>query len=147
MSLVACTSGGGDVSIDVTHDVCTPITISSPSATASQLTGIDDAFTMWRRHGVHTLERAAVGMIEIRFEPASGLFFGVYDDEHSVIYINQAITDPDKLSVVIAHELGHSFGLDHISGRASLMNPGNTSVLPTTADDAEVQRLWGPCAP
>lgn len=147
VSIVGCSSGGDDVSIDVIHDVCTPITISSPSATASQLTGIDAAFSMWRGQGVHTLERVTAGMIEVRFEPASGLFFGLYDDENSVIYINQTITDPAKLSVVIAHELGHAFGLDHISGRPSLMNPGNTGVLPTSEDDAAVQELWGPCPP
>ncbi len=147
MSLVGCSSGNRDVSIDVVHDVCTPITVSSPSATASQLTGIEAAFTVWRGHGVHTLEPATDGMIEIRFEPASGLFFGLYDDENSVIYINEAITDPAKLSVVIAHELGHAFGLAHISGRPSLMNPGNTGVLPTHEDDAAVLALWGTCAP
>jgi hypothetical protein len=146
-SLVACSSGGGDVSINVTHDVCTPITISSPTANAAQLAAIDDAFALWRSHGVETLERADQGLIEVRFEPASGLFFGLYDDESSVIYINQTITDQAKLQIVIAHELGHSFGLAHVSGRSSLMNPGNTTVLPTAEDDADVQRLWGPCAP
>lgn len=145
-SLVAC-SGGGDVTIDVTHDVCTPITISSPAATASQMTGIDDAFALWRSHGVDTLERGSEGVIEVRFEPAAGLFFGLYDDENSVIYINAAITDPEKLQIVIAHELGHAFGLEHVTGRASLMNPGNFGVLPTAEDEAAVDALWRPCAP
>jgi hypothetical protein len=146
-SLVACSSGGGDVSIDVTHDVCAPITVSSPTATEAQLAGIDEALTLWRSHGVERLEREDQGMIEIQFEPASGLFFGLYDDENSVIYINQSITDPVKLHIVIAHELGHAFGLAHVSGRPSLMNPGNTGVLPTTEDSAELQALWGSCAP
>jgi len=145
-SLVAC-SGGGDVSIDVTHDVCAPITISSASATASQLTGIEDAFTLWRSRGVDTLERGSEGMVEIRFEAAAGPFFGLYDDENSVIYINASITDPEKLRVVIAHELGHAFGLEHVSGRPSLMNPGNIAILPTAEDEAAVHELWGPCAP
>lgn len=146
-SLVAC-SGGGDVSIDVTYDVCTPITIFSPAATASQMKGIEDAFSLWRSHGVNTLERGSEGsMIEVRFEAAAGAFFGLYDDENSVIYINSAITDPEKLKIVIAHELGHSFGLVHVSGRPSLMNPGNTGVLPTAEDEAAVHELWGPCAP
>lgn len=145
-SLVAC-SGGGDVSIDVTHDVCAPITVTAPTATAAQLAGIDDALTLWRSHGVETLERADQGMIEIQFEPAAGLFFGLYDDENSVIYINQSITDPAKLQIVIAHELGHAFGLVHVAGTPSLMNPGNFEVPPTAEDDARVQELWGPCAP
>lgn len=144
---MACNGGGSDVTIDVTHDVCAPITISSPSATGAQLTGIENAFALWRRHGVDTLELGGHGMIEVRFEPAAGVFFGLYDDENSVIYINQSITDPTSLSIVIAHELGHAFGLEHVSGTPSLMNPGNIEIQPTAADDARVQELWGSCAP
>lgn len=146
-ALLGGCSGGGDVTIDVTHDVCAPIVVTSAAATPPQLAGIDDALALWRSHGVASIERADGAGLEIRFESAAEAFYGVYDDEHGIIYINRAITDPAALSIVIAHELGHAFGLDHVSGRPSLMNPGNTGVLPTAEDDAAVQALWGPCPP
>ena len=48
---------------------------------------------------------------------------------------------------VIAHELGHAFGLFHVpaSERISLMNPGNLTTPPTTADQAALAALWGSC--
>ena len=145
-ALVGC-SRGDDVTIDVTHDVCAPITLASASMTDGQATGIDDAIALWQARGVGTLERVAdAATIEVRFESAAEAFHGVYDDENGIIYINTAITDPRPLAIVIAHELGHAFGLDHIAGRPSLMNAGNTLVLPTAEDDAAVQALWGPCA-
>lgn len=116
--------------------------------TEVQATGIDDALMLWRAHGVSSIERTdAEPALEIRFERAAGAFYGLYDDEHSIIYINAEIIDPRRLEIVIAHELGHAFGLDHITGRPSLMNPGNDDVLPTAEDNAAVQALWGPCPP
>lgn len=118
--------------------------------TEVEATGIDDALVLWRAHGVRSIERSIARMdadpaIEIRFEPAAASFYGLYDDERGIIFINAGITDARALSIVIAHELGHSFGLDHIKGRPSLMNANNDDVLPTAEDDAVVQALWGPC--
>jgi predicted Zn-dependent protease len=48
---------------------------------------------------------------------------------------------------VIAHELGHAFGLVHVSPdtRPSVMNPGNTTVAPNDGDRAALEALWGTC--
>ena len=91
---------------------------------------------------------AGTDSIQLRFEPAALAFHGLYDDETSVVYINSDIEALAPLSVVIAHELGHSFGLPHVPSneRRSLMNPGNLITPPTDADQAAVAALWGTCA-
>jgi hypothetical protein len=135
------------------HDVCAPISLAVNTPNDTQRAGIDRALALWRDHGIETVRIMADGgppgaaMIELRFEPAALPFHGLYDDETSVVYINSAIADPSPLAIVIAHELGHAFGLPHVAAaeRASLMNPGNLVTPPTAGDRAELEALWGPC--
>lgn len=89
----------------------------------------------------------AVGPIEIRFGDAAETFHGVYDPSSATITINRALTDRAALAIVIAHELGHVFGLAHVAAatRASLMNPGNLATPPTDADRRTLEALWGTC--
>lgn len=145
--LGACGSGGGDETIDITHDACTPIGVTTASSTQPQAIGISDALQMWRERGVPMLGDSGETAIEVRFERAAPSFYGLYDDESGIIFINDAITDPSSLSIVIAHELGHAFGLPHITDRTSLMNPGNVATAANEADAAALQALWGRCAP
>jgi hypothetical protein len=121
--------------------------------TPAQQAGLDGALALWRDHGIggmSVVEGAAAGAaaLEIRFEPAALAFHGVYDDETGIVYINRAIEDTEPLSIVIAHELGHAFGLPHVTfaERLSLMNPGNYVTPPTDGDRAAIEALWGPCA-
>ena len=114
---------GGDAHLDLVFDVCAPIRLSAPGATAAQLAGVDAAAALWRDHGV-------------------------YEDEVGVVFVNTDLTDPDARTITIAHELGHAFGLWHVaaSERPSIMNPGNLQVLPTVDDQAALAARWGTCA-
>jgi len=134
------------------HDVCAPIALTVSGPTDAQRAGIDGALGLWREHGVGTLSvvdgvAAGPAAIELRFQEAALPFHGLYDDETGVVYINRAIEDLTPLAIVIAHELGHAFGLPHVpfAERSSLMNPGNFVTPPTDADRAAVEALWGRC--
>jgi hypothetical protein len=149
----ACGGGPADTTIDLVHDVCASTSITVHDPTDAQRVGIDGALTLWRDHGVRRLSMGpgdgAVddAAIELRFEAAAPPFHGLYDDETGVVYINRGILEPTALAIVIAHELGHSFGLPHVDAaeRHSLMNPGNLVTPPTEADQAAIEALWGPC--
>lgn len=149
--LVAACSGSSDHTIDVAHDVCAPIALTARSASTGQLAGIDGALASWRTRGAATVAMSEssgdAAAIDIRFEAAALAFHGHYDDETSVVYINNAISDPSALAIVIAHELGHAFGLSHIAAaeRRSLMNPGNLVTPPTEGDQQALEARWGPC--
>lgn len=134
-----------DQTIDITHDPCAGTTLGG-GETDAQRAGIDAAIALWAGEGA-ALARSDAPAIEIRFEAASGAFHGVYDDEHGVIHINNAVVDPGELAIVIAHELGHAFGLVHVTDHVSLMNPGNLTTPPTDEDRQAVEALWGACQP
>jgi hypothetical protein len=144
------------------HDVCAPISLTVQQPNDFQRAGIDGALELWRARGIQTVsvadgatagtERGADalergGVIELRFEAAAGPFHGLYDDETGIMYVNSGIEALIPLSIVIAHELGHSFGLPHVESdeRTSLMNPGNLITPPNEADQAAIEALWGPC--
>lgn len=149
----ACGSGGGDDTIDITHDACAPIILTTSTLTEVQTDGILDAIALWRARGVPALtvrdaaQRAftTAPSIVLEFDDAAPAFHGLYDDERAVIYVNRGLTHRAALSIVIAHELGHAFGLEHVTGRASLMNPGNLTTPPNEEDEVALEALWGDC--
>lgn len=116
-----------------------------------------DALALWAGHGLAamTMTTAAAGAdpsetISVRFADAAETFHGQYDPDAAAIYINRDLatgTTPDALAIVIAHELGHVYGLVHIDPdqRVSLMNAGNLTTPPTDGDQRALEVLWGAC--
>lgn len=148
-ALAAC-SGSDPVSY-VARDPCAALAITTSAPTALERDGIDAALALWRARGVSAFDPIAVAQassaIEVRFEDAGSAFHGVYDPVSDSVVINRDITERETLAIVIAHELGHVFGLAHVaaSTRVSLMNPGNLVTPPTDGDQRDLEVLWGSC--
>ena len=148
VALAAC--GGADRADYVARDPCVALALHPVGATSAELDGITGAVALWRERGVAAFDAAAgatSGAIEVRFDDAAAAFHGVYDPDQASVLINRDLTDTATLSIVIAHELGHVFGLTHIAPaeRISLMNPGNVATPPTDADQQALEALWGAC--
>jgi hypothetical protein len=150
VAYAACSSSSDATTAAIHFDVCAPILVDAPEATADQLASLDDAIAMWNAQGAAQLARAGTGHtadVTLRFQRAAGNIFGLYDDAAAVIYVNLVLTDEEQRAVTIAHELGHAFGLEHVpsTARASVMNPGNLVHVPDPADAATLRTLWGSC--
>jgi hypothetical protein len=149
LSIVACT--GSDPSY-VARDPCVPLEIAASPANPVERDGIDGAIALWRGRGVMAFESgtgvpSSAPAIEVRFATAGAVFHGVYEPESNSVVINRGLTDPAMVAIVIAHELGHVFGLAHVAAtqRPSLMNPGNLVTPPTDDDQRALEALWGAC--
>jgi Zn-dependent peptidase ImmA (M78 family) len=147
-----CAAKSSDDTLQVVYDVCEPIAlVPGAGADAAELASLDAAIEMWNALGQTRLSRATASSersqrtLEVRFETAAAVFYGVYDDERGLVFINHRLADHEQRAVTIAHELGHAFGLFHISDRVSVMNPQNLDVEPTAEDAADLTALWGDC--
>jgi hypothetical protein len=129
----------------VLHDACNTLTLATPAdATDEQREGIARAASVWNSLGFTRLDVDGTSEpIAVHFEKAAGMFHGLYDTNTGEVLVNQDLTDPAELEVVIAHEVGHAMGLPHVAAekRRSVMNPGNLTVAPTEEDSASVQAL------
>lgn len=132
-------------------DPCTPIVLELPAeSTADERGSVEDAAAMWNQ----------VAFADLRLDPAAegrrlplelvdtALFHGRFDDDEGDIELARRVNRRHPRAVVLAHELGHAFGLYHVdeSDRTSVMNEGNTEIPPTPEDGAALQQLWGDCA-
>jgi len=124
--------------------------VTPTAATTTQAQGLADALALWRARGVTAFDATpapGAPVLRLEFQSAAAIFHGLYDDQAGVIYINDDLTEPATISIVVAHELGHAFGLFHVpaSERLSVMNPGNLAIAPTAEDQRAVEALWGAC--
>jgi hypothetical protein len=144
LALLAACSANANEPIELTHDACAPLALVSTTASTEQLEGLAAAQALWRDRGAPSLGLRAGATLEVRFEDAAPAFHGLYDDTTGLIYINTDLREP-ALAIVVAHELGHAFGLLHVTDRESLMNPGNLATPPTAEDQLALAALWGAC--
>ncbi|HET7504797.1 MAG TPA: hypothetical protein VFK02_27430 [Kofleriaceae bacterium] len=137
----------------VARDPCAALAIDTTTATPEQQGGIADALALWRGRGVAAFDLTApvgdAAAIQIRFDDAAATFHGVYDPASASVLINRDLVDRSMLAIVVAHELGHVFGLAHVplDSRRSLMNPGNVVTPPTDDDQRALEAMWGTCPP
>lgn len=145
MIVLSACGGASDGGIARMFDPCAPITLDTAGATAEQASGVAGGVALWRAAGVTGFDASTGETIGVRFEMAAPAFHGFYDDADGMVYVNTDVVDPDELAIVVAHELGHAFGLVHVQDRTSLMNPGNVSTPPTDGDRSALAALWGAC--
>lgn len=129
-------------------DPCLPIAlVPAEDATAIERSAVASAAARWRETAAAQIEvdGDAESRVPVRFRSASLAFYGYYEDADAAILINRDLIDPTALEIAIAHELGHAFGLLHVTGRRSVMNSGNLTVGPNSDDAAALQALWGSC--
>jgi len=149
--LAGCTDESGGVP-GLTFDACAPLDIGvSPALTTEQMQGVTDALAMWNQAAGTALATptatSSTPLIPLTFQVAAPPFHGLYDDRAGRIFVNQDLTDVDPLRITVAHEIGHAFGLPHVSAsvRLSLMNSGNTTIGVTPGDVSALAALWGRC--
>lgn len=152
---VACAPAPAAGGPAVTFDPCTPLTLApDATATSAQQAGVVAGAALWNASAGSDLLMAAgptadagtTPVLPIHFQVAAAPFHGLYDAPNGQIFVNEDLVGED-LAITVAHEVGHSFGLVHIPPdvRASLMNPGNLTVLPTPQDVATLAGIWGRC--
>jgi hypothetical protein len=90
----------------------------------------------------------AVPTVPIHFQAAGAPFHGLYDPERGEIFINTDLAGHGE-AVAVAHEVGHAFGLVHVSTdeRRSVMNPNNLEEEPNAGDVATLAAGWGGSCP
>jgi hypothetical protein len=163
-----CGEGSPDaVTSALRFDPCHPLVlVLDPGTTADRQAGVQTAADLW--NGVagarlvvaetaaappldavdatasDAASAAAPPTVPLRFQAAAALSHGFYDPVLGAVLVNDDLV-ARPLAVTIAHEVGHAFGLVHVTDRPSVMNPGNLDVEPNASDAAALADLWGQC--
>jgi hypothetical protein len=146
----------------VTFDPCRPLALTPDAdASAPQRAGVAAGMALWtavlpvklslKEASTDTSPDASPAAspaetVPVHFQSAAANFHGLYDAAAAQIFINNDLADA-PLAIAVAHEVGHAFGLAHVSAseRPSVMNPGNLTVEPNAADAASLMSAWGTC--
>lgn len=133
-----CGSEAGNDGPAIVFDPCQPtLLLAGADTTAPERAALGDALALWRSVGGPNLslgDQDAAQILPIGFESAAPAFFGLYRPDRGDILINRQLGDAGARAITLAHEIGHAFGLAHVNGRRSLMNPGNLQVPPAAED-------------
>jgi hypothetical protein len=151
-----CGGGPTPAPAALRFDACGALSLAPDAdATADQIDGITLAASLWNaRAGARlaigsttqpTTTNDATPTVPVHFQSAAGAFHGFYDPHSGEVFVNLDLAGRER-AVTIAHEVGHAFGLPHVSAYASVMNPGNLTVEPNADDVAALAALWGTCA-
>ena len=144
--------------IATTFDPCSPLTIavrfdaSDAETSDAELQSVDAAIASWAQ--VLPTEISLVRDegnsegLKIAFESGDSFYRAIYFDRRGEILVNRNSLSLDEMPLAIAHELGHAFGLLHVSAevRPSVMNVGNLDVVPNNDDASGVRDVWDACS-
>jgi hypothetical protein len=140
----------------VTFDPCQPLVLApDPEASPAQRAGVAAGMALWTAvmpvqltltEETGSAPTAETPAVPVHFQAAAANFHGVYEPAAAQIFINRDLGGA-PLAIAVAHEVGHAFGLDHVSAgeRPSVMNPGNLTVEPNAADADTLISAWGDC--
>lgn len=130
-------------------DPCDPLVLVPQGASPAQLDSIERGIELWKDvadvrvglSGPADARRLPIELVETEW------YMGHFDDQAGKIEIATRVTDPAAFAVVLAHELGHAFGLYHVEPdeRVSVMNTGNVSTPPLEGDIEVLEHMWGSC--
>jgi hypothetical protein len=136
-------------------DPCAEVVlVADDDLSASAVAGVTAGLDSWNRAaGAHlvVVRRSAASSaagtaptVPIHFQAAGAPFHGLYDPERGQIFINTDLAGHGQ-AVAVAHEVGHAFGLVHVSSdeRRSVMNPDNLDEDPNAGDVATLAAGWG----
>ena len=129
----------------IRFDPCAPLVLAIDAGLSTdQRGGVAAASAAWNAAAGARLSVDATGALPVHFQAAAAPSHGFFDPARGEIFINDDLI-ARPLAVTIAHELGHAFGLVHVTDRPSVMNVGNLDVEPNAGDVAALSSLWGAC--
>lgn len=140
-----------DTGIRTVFDACAPLGVAPQApVTAAERESVARGLALWNAAAGTALTESpgpADPTVPVVFEDGFPAQLGFYDDATGTVYVNHGLDGDPAGAVVVAHELGHAFGLGHVdpAERLSVMNPGNEDVTPTAEDVAALRALWGAC--